>query len=60
LWHGEIVVANEVVEDKKDLMQVFVSLVTSFTVKLYGKQKSRRTTEELIKRNRVATKRSGF
>jgi putative resolvase len=36
LWHGEIVIINEVVEDKNDLMQDFVSLVTSFTARLYG------------------------
>lgn len=49
LWHGEIVIINEVVEDEKDLMQDFVSLVTSFTARLYGRRRSRRKTEELIK-----------
>jgi len=48
LWHGEIVVVNEVVEDEKDLMQDFVSLVTSFTARLYGRRRSRRKTEQLI------------
>ena len=49
LWDGEIVVINEVVEDEKDLMQDFVSLVTSFTARLYGKRRSKRATEKLIK-----------
>ena len=35
LWKGEIVIINEVVEDEKDLVQDFVSLVTSFTARLY-------------------------
>lgn len=49
LWHGEIVIINEVVGDEKDLMQDFVSLVTSFTARLYGKRRSKRVTEKLIK-----------
>lgn len=49
LWSGEIVVINEVKEDEKDLMQDFVSLVTSFTARLYGRRRSKRTTEKLIK-----------
>lgn len=48
LWHGEIVVINEVLEDEKDLMQDFVSLVTSFTARLYGRRRSKRQTEKLI------------
>ena len=48
LWHGEIVVINEVVEDEKDLMQDFVSLVTSFTARLYGRRRAKRQTEKLI------------
>jgi len=49
LWHGDIVVINQVIEDEKDLMQDFVSLVTSFTARLYGRRRSRRATEKLIK-----------
>ncbi len=48
LWHGEIVIINEVTEDERDLMQDFVSLVTSFTARLYGKRRSKRSTEKLI------------
>jgi putative resolvase len=48
LWQGEIVIINEVVEDESDLMQDFVSLVSSFTARLYGRRSSKRQTEKLI------------
>lgn len=48
LFDGEIVVINEAKEDEDDLMQDFVSLVTSFCARLYGKRRSRRNTEKLI------------
>jgi len=44
----EIVIINEVADDKADLMQDFVSLVTSFTARLYGLRRNRRRTEKLI------------
>ena len=43
-----IEVINEAASDKDDLMQDFVSLVTSFTARLYGLRRSRRRTERLI------------
>ena len=49
LAHFDIVVINEVTEDEKDLMQDFVSLVTSFTARLYGRRRTKRATEKLIK-----------
>lgn len=49
LWNVEIIVINEVEEDEKDLMQDFVSLVTSFCARLYGKRRTKRNTEKLIK-----------
>ena len=49
LFKGEIVVINEVTEDDTDLMQDFVSLVTSFCARLYGKRRTKRKTEKLIK-----------
>lgn len=49
LWSGEIVIINHVAEDERDLMQDFVSLVTSFTARLYGKRRTKRMTEKLIK-----------
>lgn len=35
--------------DRDDLMQDFVSIITSFTARLYGQRRSRRNTEKLIK-----------
>lgn len=48
LFDGEVIVINEVKEDEQDLMQDFVSLVTSFCARLYGKRRSKRKTEKLI------------
>ena len=45
----EIVVVNEV-ESKEDLFEDFVSLVTSFCARIYGRRRSKRKTEELIKK----------
>lgn len=44
----QIEVINEAANDKDDLMQDFVSLVTSFTARLYGLKRSKRKTEKLI------------
>lgn len=49
LWPGDLVVINNVERDEDDLMQDFVSLVTSFTARLYGRRRCRRRTEALIK-----------
>jgi putative resolvase len=40
---------NQVETDKQDLMQDFVSLVTSMVARLYGLRRSKRKTEKLIK-----------
>lgn len=48
LYPGELVIINEVTENEKDLMQDFVSLVTSFCARLYGRRRTRRATEKLI------------
>ena len=50
LWQGEIVIINEVETDEQDLMQDFVSLVTSFVARLYGRRRSKRGTEQLIRK----------
>lgn len=49
LWKVEIVVVNDAATDEQDLMSDFVSLVTSFTARLYGKRRSKRATEKIIK-----------
>lgn len=45
----EIIVINRTEGDYNDLMQDFVSLVTSFTARLYGLRRSKRQTEKIIK-----------
>ena len=35
--------------EKEDLMQDFVSIITSFCAKLYGKKRTKRMTEKLVK-----------
>jgi len=44
-----IEIINQTANDKEDLMQDFVSLVTWFTARLYGLRRSKRKTEKLIK-----------
>ena len=44
----EIIVINKQVNDKDDLMQDFVSIITSFTARLYGLRRSKRKTEKII------------
>ena len=44
-----IEVINESANDRDDLMQDFVSLITCFTARLYGLRRSRRKTEQIIK-----------
>ena len=44
----EIIVVNES-EDKENLLEDFVSLVTSFCARIYGKRRSKRNTERLIR-----------
>ena len=44
----QIIVVNEALEDKQDLMQDFVSLVTIFCARLYGLRRSKRKTEQII------------
>ncbi len=44
----EIIVVNEC-EDKQDLFEDFVSLVTSFCARIYGRRRTKRKTEQIIK-----------
>jgi predicted site-specific integrase-resolvase len=45
----DIEVVNEADNGKDDLMQDFVSIITSFCARLYGLRRSKRKTEKLIK-----------
>lgn len=45
----EIVVINNADNDKEDLMQDLVSIITSFTARYYGLRRGKRKTEHIIK-----------
>lgn len=45
----ELHIINKQENDRDDLMQDFVSIITSFCARLYGLRRSRRKTESLIK-----------
>lgn len=46
----ELIIINDKEENsKEDLMQDFVSIITSFTARLYGLRRSKRKTEKIIK-----------
>jgi len=45
-----IEIINETNNGKDDLMQDFVSIITSFTARLYGLRRSKRQTEKIIKK----------
>ncbi len=45
----EIEIVNQADDNRDDLMADFVSLVTSFTARLYGQRRNKRKTEKLIK-----------
>lgn len=44
----EIVVINEAITDKEDLVQDFISIITSFCARIYGNRRSARKTEKII------------
>jgi predicted site-specific integrase-resolvase len=45
----EIIVINNTDNDKDDLMQDLISIITSFTARYYGLRRSKRKTEQIIK-----------
>ena len=45
----EIEIINHSADDKEDLMQDFVAIVTSFCARLYGLRRNKRRTEKLIR-----------
>jgi predicted site-specific integrase-resolvase len=49
LQDRKIEVINKQDNNRDDLMQDFVSIITSFTARLYGQRRSKRRTEKLIK-----------
>ena len=49
LDNRKIEIINPQTNDEDDLMQDFVSIITSFTDRLYGRRRSKRITEKVIK-----------
>lgn len=49
LDNRKIEILNPQTNDEDDLMQDFVSIITSFVARLYGRRRSKRNTERLIK-----------
>jgi len=45
----DLIVINASEDEKEDLVQDFVSVITSFCARIYGYRRSRRKTEQLIK-----------
>lgn len=45
----KIEIVNPPQNEKEDLIQDFVSIITSFTARLYGQRRNKRRTEKLIK-----------
>ena len=44
----KIEVVNNVESDKEDIVQDFVSVITSFCARIYGQRRSKRNTEKLV------------
>jgi putative resolvase len=45
----DIEVINNVDTDEEDIIQDFISIITSYCARIYGKRRSKRNTEKLIK-----------
>jgi predicted site-specific integrase-resolvase len=44
----EVEVVNPSEDDKEDLIQDFISIITSYCARIYGNRRSKRKTEKLI------------
>lgn len=49
LHNKTIEVVNNVNSDKEDLIQDFISIITSYCARIYGQRRSKRKTEQIIK-----------
>lgn len=49
LNNREIEIVNNIETEKEDLIQDFVSVITSFCARIYGQRRTKRKTEKLIK-----------
>jgi len=48
-FNCEVIYINNITEEKEDLIQDFVNVITSFCARIYGQRRSKRKTEQLIK-----------
>lgn len=48
-FNCDIIIINEAQEAKEDVIQDFVSIITSFCAKIYGQRRNKRRTEKLIR-----------
>lgn len=48
LYGKEIIVINLTNEKEDDLLEDLVSIITSFTARIYGQRRSKRKTEKII------------
>lgn len=49
MQNRKIIYINQSMDQKEDLMEDFVSIITSFCARLYGQRRTKRKTEQLIK-----------
>lgn len=45
----EVVYVNNIKDEKQDLIQDFISVITSFCARIYGQRRTKRKTEQLIR-----------
>lgn len=48
-FNCNVIYINNLQEEKEDLIQDFVNVITSFCARIYGQRRSKRKTEQLIK-----------
>lgn len=48
LYPGKILVVNDTEDKKEDLIQDFISIITSFCARIYGNRRSKRKTEKIL------------
>ena len=45
----DLIIINNITDDKEDLIQDFISVITSLCARIYGQRRTKRITEKLIK-----------
>lgn len=49
MQNRKLEIINPIAEERDDLIQDFISIITSFCARIYGQRRSKRNTEKLIK-----------